>query len=92
VPCNHLQGRQGARGERLFKEIISIGELSKIEEFGVSKIDTLWTLRIRTNGTFKEFKTGLTAVLEHHFDNHKHHCGDWCKAKGKEGEEKKSTV
>jgi hypothetical protein len=30
-----------------------------------------WTLRIRTNAncTFEEFKTHVTAVLEHHFDN-----------------------
>jgi hypothetical protein len=48
-------------------------------------------LRIRKNGTFKEFKTGLTAVLEHHFDNHEH-CGNWFKAKGKEGEKKQSIV
>jgi hypothetical protein len=42
-------------------------------------------------GPFEEFKTGLTAVLEHHFDNHEH-CGNWCKAKGKDSEEKKEQI
>jgi hypothetical protein len=41
-------------------------------------------LRIATKGT------ALTAVLENHFDNHEH-CGGWCRAKGKTGEEKKKS-
>jgi hypothetical protein len=52
------------------------------------KQETFWSLRSRTNGTFKEFETGLTAALEHHFDNHEH-CGNWCKAKEKEVKKKK---
>ena len=46
--------------------------------------------RIAAKGTFNEFKTALTAVLEHHFDNHEH-SGSWCKAKGKPGEETKES-
>jgi hypothetical protein len=30
--------------------------------------------------TYKELKTAVLAVLEHHFDNHQYCCGGWCKA------------
>jgi hypothetical protein len=44
-------------------------------------------LRLRTGGTFEEFRIAVLACLEHHFDNHIH-CGTWCTAKGAEGEAK----
>ena len=33
-----------------------------------------WTLRLHCGGTYEEFRRAVTAVLEHHFDNHEF-CG-----------------
>jgi hypothetical protein len=41
-------------------------------------------------GMFDNFKIVFTTVLDHHFDNHEH-CGGWCEAKGKTGDEKKKS-
>jgi hypothetical protein len=45
-----------------------------------------WTLRLRTKGTYEEFRITVLACLEHHFDIHKHCLGEWCPAKRAEGE------
>jgi hypothetical protein len=40
-----------------------------------------WTLRLRTKGTYEEFRIAVLACLEHHFDNHDHCLEVWCPAK-----------
>ncbi len=37
---------------------------------------------------FKEFKKGVKAALEHHFNNHEF-CGEWCPAKKWKDDERK---
>jgi hypothetical protein len=64
------------------KKYFALTSLPKAKNVGITKLDadkmkqrTSWTLKIRTNGAFDEFKGHLTAVLEHHFDDHKD-CAD----------------
>ena len=59
---------------------------SKMDGCGCTKIDAermkkrmSWTLRLHSRGTFAKSQRAVLAVLEHHFDDHKH-CADWCKA------------
>jgi hypothetical protein len=40
-----------------------------------------WMLRLRTKGTYKDFKIAVLACLEHHFNNHLHGGNDWHPAK-----------
>jgi hypothetical protein len=41
-----------------------------------------WTLRLRTQGTYKYLQIGiLSCCLEHHFDYALHCLDDWCLAK-----------
>jgi hypothetical protein len=40
-----------------------------------------WTLRLRTKGTYEEFRVAVLACLGHHFDNHDHCLDEWCPAK-----------
>jgi hypothetical protein len=84
------------------KKYFALANSPESKNFGITKVNanrkkehTSWTLRIWTDGTFEEltfeeFQICLTAMLERHFDNHDH-CGNWCKPKGKNGEEKKKN-
>jgi hypothetical protein len=101
LPINHppitFLADKGHRVRGYAKKYFLLAGAVKAKNFGVTKIDAKrmkrrlsWALRIRTGGTFKELQEYLTAVLEHHFDNH-NHCGDWCKAKGMTGEEKQKN-
>jgi hypothetical protein len=87
----------GHRVRGYAKKFFTLAALCKEKNLGCTKLDaermkrrTSWALRIAAKGTFDEFEIALTAVLEHHFDNYAH-CGGWCKAKGKTGEEKKKS-
>ena len=102
LPINHPEisflADKGHRVRGYANKYFALAAAKKSENLGVTKIDaermkrrTSWTLRMRTDGTFTELQKHLTAVLEHHFNNHVH-CGDWCKAKGKKGKEKKKIV
>ena len=101
LPINHPEicflADKGHRVRGYANKYFALAGAKKSENLGVTKIDaermkrrTSWTLRIHMDGTFEELRVHLTAVLEHHFDNHVH-CGDWCKAKGKKGKEKKEN-
>jgi ribosomal protein L37AE/L43A len=59
---------------------------SKKKGCGMTKMDAermkrrmSWTLRLHSTGTYEKFRTAVTAVLEHHFNNHLF-CADWCQA------------
>jgi hypothetical protein len=38
-------------------------------------------MRLRTKGTYEEFRVAVLACLEHHFDNHNHCLDELCPAK-----------
>jgi hypothetical protein len=99
LPINHQKIKfladKGHRIRGYAKKFFPLAALYEEKNIGCKKLDaawmkryTSWELRIATRGTFN--KIALTAVLEHHFDNHEH-CVGWCKAKGKIGVEKKKS-
>jgi hypothetical protein len=90
-----LPSRQRAPGLQLRQVFLFLAGKIKAERFGCIGIDAermkrrmSWTLRLYASGSFEDFQTAVTAVLEHHFNNHDH-CGTWCKAKYGSDAEKK---
>jgi hypothetical protein len=86
---------KGHRVRNYAKFFFCLAGKVKAEKFGCTGIyaermkqQMSWTLRLYASGSFEDFQTAVTAVLEHHFNNH-NLCGTWCKAKYGSDAEKK---
>jgi hypothetical protein len=89
MPALTFLADKGHRNRSYSSKNFAEAAKSKKAGCGMTKVDAermkrrmSYTLRLHTGGTYEEFKKAMTAVLQHHFNDHSF-CGDWCPARDK---------